>query len=45
MNATGKESRHFEKDELEKLAIETDAPGFPAWVSRGLREQAQDSAE
>lgn len=45
MNATGKESRHYDSEELEKLAEETDNPRFPAWVSRGLREQLTDSAE
>lgn len=45
MNATGKESRHYDNGELEKLADETDNSKFPEWVSRGLREQMEDSAE
>jgi hypothetical protein len=42
LNATGKESHRFDKDELSTLAEETGKPGFPEWVSRGLREQVAD---
>lgn len=45
-NATGKESRRFDKDELRLIAEETQADSrFPGWVTTALMAQVDDNAE
>ena len=42
-NVTGTEGRHFDKEELNKLRMETTNERFPSWVPRGLQEQIEES--
>jgi hypothetical protein len=39
MNATGKESRRYDAEELRALIEQTSSPDFPSWVAAGLRDQ------
>jgi len=45
-NATGKESRHYDEQEIRLIAAETEAdPKFPKWVTTALMAQVEHSAE
>lgn len=45
-NATGKESRHYDEQELRLIAAETaENEKIPGWITRALMAQVEDSAE